>query len=684
LVCTGITSGALQSIDLSGTPEITDIDLSNNCLGSLDVSYCPRLKSLICRKNRLAELDLSGNEPLEYLDCSLNEIRRLNLEGNLSLRSLRCSHNAIEELISPRSTALEELICHYNGIKSLNISLNRGLKRIECAGNSLLELNLASNTALEYLDCTSNKLEALPLRRNEMLETLLCSGNSINVLDLRFNPRLKVLNCSSNELKTLDLSGNPLLESFKGNDNHFSTLDVSMLSHLSVLECRCPEMITLLMDRGQNVEVSVGDTTSIRYLDDIARITDPFFLEYLLGFFDSNGDGILTMQEAETITSVNIDTDKVETLDGIECLTGLKFLKCEGSVDDLGRPTGRLTSLDLSHNDNIEQVLCGHNSISKLDLSGATELRTLWCFDNRLTNLDVSECKALTDLNCERNLIGVLELTSNDRLVSLDCSPMAGEEGANVLKEVHLANVRIDYINGNKRRNICCIPPRTDLYVNNVLLNALQVPFMFNYNAKDFSFEDKTFKNTPGAQWDHNMKLNGTGFTYKGNYIRIVERNYSSYAFSSPSRNPFNRSGSDDLTIIAKVKGESSSSFSIFSCRSDNYGYCYMFREGDASTRYFYLHDNRAYGSATNILVNTLPNIVAARASNGKVWMESFTDNIKGNAQPLSWGDQTDVISLFYGGTGSEYWRGDFYWIFLSLNALSNEEIQQVIDYNEN
>jgi hypothetical protein len=39
---------------------------------------------------------------------------------------------------------------------------------------------------------------------------------------------------------------------------------------------------------------------------------------------------------------------------------------------------------------------------------------------------------------------------------------------------------------------------------------------------------------------------------------------------------------------------------------------------------------------------------------------------------------------LFTGNYYGEDWGGDFYWIYVSPTALTDEQIQQVIDYNEN
>lgn len=693
ITCRGEVCGQLSQADLSGFPNLTTIDLSNNRLTSLDVSPCPQLKILNCSNNSIEYLDLSGNEPLEHLDCSGNALASLDLYGNYSLTSAKCDNNRLTSLRTPRSTALMMLAFNGNLVESIDLSNNRELKYLACSGNRLSTLNLSSNNVLHYLDCSSNSLKALSVRRNESLETLICADNGLVSLYLRYNTRLNTLDCKGNSIGTLDLSGNSLLESLDCGGNKLKTLDVSGLDHLADLKCNCEGMQTLLISARQSIEgittyrnqLYINDATEVRRIEDLAYFADPVFKAYLVEYYDSDGDGELSRLEADTVTSLNIDTDNVGTLDGIEYLSGLKYLKCEGSSDGSGKTRGKLTSLDLSKNHYLEQVLCGRNRIETIDVSGCPELKTFWCYDNRLESIDVSSCTGLMDLNCEGNMIQNLDLSVNEKLVSLDCSPMAGDNGVNTLLEVHIGDIRIDYIYGTRRRrNVTNIPATTDLYVDNSLIPTLKVPFMFNYNAKSFLMEERAFYNSPGAKWEVDMTLNGDGFCCKDDYVQIEPGTFFQYHFSSPVNNPFNRRDNDDLTIIAKVKGNQPNQFSLFACRSSDSDYNYMFREDSEVPEYFYLHDSRNRDTATGLIVNSSPNIVIVRARRGKIWLESYTDGLMSQVNDVSWGGSSNAISLFYGGINDEYWSGDFYWMCLSLEALTDEEIKQVIDYNEN
>ena len=54
-------------------------------------------------------------------------------------------------------------------------------------------------------------------------------------------------------------------------------------------------------------------------------------------------------------------------------------------------------------------------------------------------------------------------------------------------------------------------------------------------------------------------------------------------------------------------------------------------------------------------------------------------------ASNVSWGSSTTGVSFFSGRVGgNENFDGIFYWMYLSNEALTDAEVQQVINYNEN
>lgn len=693
LVCkgTGPQTGALSEVDLSFNPELAYIDLSNNKLTGIDISCCPNLKGLDCSGNLIEAIDLSDNEPLESVNCSGNVISSLDLTYNTSLTVLDCGKNRITSISGNRSTALKSLSCNDNLLDSLDVRKNKGLEHLDCGKNNLTSLDLRDNDALKALLCQDNQLSGLTLRRNISLDSLFCNGNPIAILNVSYNTELTHLNCSRTDISSLDISKNKKLEYLDCSDTDLAYLDICGLPALESLFCNSSSLTTLFIEDGRSLkgitadrdEEHISPGTIVRSHEGYATIEDPVFKEYLLKYYDTDKDGNLSLDEALSITSVNICTDNVRTLKGISALTNLRYLSCEGTYDHFGNTNGKLVELDLSGNHQLEQLICDSNRLTSLDLSSAPKLRTLWCFRNNLTSLDLSGNPALADLNCEFNQISSLDLSSNAVLASLDCSPMNDSEGKNCLESVTLSEQRIKYINDRTvPRSPSNIPSQTKLNFT----VPFPMDFMFNFNSKQFDKETNTISNASGAMWSRNLVLSKQPFYVYSDHIGIEYGNCMEVHFSSPMENPFNR---DDehrtLTLIAKVAGNDMDHISLFSNRGTEFNY--MFREGESSTRYFYLHDSRSYGYAPYILADELPATVVVRAgSDGNLTMMTFKNGEKTSTStsPQGWGMPSDGIGFFCGGYGQgEYWSGDFYWMFMSLEELSDEEILNVIEYNE-
>ena len=673
LRCRGASTsgGRLSCLDLSVLPGLLYLDISNNPrIDALDLSSLPVLEELHCDACGLTSLELGKNPALRVLTCDSNRINTIHGSTSLALRHLSCEENALSELDIRRNTALQYL------------SFN---------GNEVKEISLINNAELDTLICDENLLETLYLRKNPKLRVLSCQNNDITSIGVDGSASLEDFRCNGNDLKLLDIDGCTSLRTLDCSSNQIESLDVSQCHSLTDLRCSCISMHTLYIDRNHPIEGIVPDRsdervysmTNILAHDDAVSIPDAAFREYLLKYYDSNKDGILSVEECTNVTQINVSGDDVRYLSGLSYFKNLKVLKCSGTRSQTGEIKGMLTSLDVSQNPLIEQLICDNNRITSLNLGNNAALRTLWCQYNSLTSLNVESNKLLQDLRCEGHRIGSLNLRANTALASLDCSPMADAQGNCCLKSVSLASQRINFINAlTNRRNVSNIPSSTTLYTDRFSSGC-----MFNYNCRDYDSDTWTIKNDPDAQWDHDLVFNSSVSTasYNGEkclYISLGQ--YFAYKFNTSAENPFNRDiKNNTLTIIAKVRGISTSYYSIFSNRGNDYNY--MFREGDVSTRYFYLHDSRGCGQASYLTVNSLPNIVAARAtSDNYIFVQSFTDGITGTKQISSWGNPSDGIALFAGDIyGGEPWRGYFYWIFVSLEELSDEEIQAVIDYNE-
>ena len=166
------------------------------------------------------------------------------------------------------------------------------------------------------------------------------------------------------------------------------------------------------------------------YITD-ANVPDKTFREYLLKQFDKDGNGVLTPAERYAVTEIDVENKYISNLSGLQFFPNLKVLNCSHN---------RLTSLDVSKNTVLQELVCWENQLTSLDVSQNTALQELACFENQLTSLDVSQNPALQKLNCGHNRLTSLEVSKNTELTYLDC-------GYNRLTELDVSkNTELTYL----------------------------------------------------------------------------------------------------------------------------------------------------------------------------------------------------------------------------------------------
>lgn len=153
------------------------------------------------------------------------------------------------------------------------------------------------------------------------------------------------------------------------------------------------------------------------YVGDV-NITEVFrdqkFQAWLLKSSNLGGvgaDGILTEEERQAVTELNLSGLGLTSLEGLEVFPNLQALYCSNN---------QLTSLDLSQNMNLKRLNCSFNRITQLDLTGHSELISLNCEMNLLTSLTLTGCTDLLSMYCRNNLLTSLDLTDNTKLVFIE------------------------------------------------------------------------------------------------------------------------------------------------------------------------------------------------------------------------------------------------------------------------
>lgn len=216
--------------------------------------------------------------------------------------------------------------------------------------------------------------------------------------------------------------------------------------------------------------------------------------------------------------------------------------------------------------------------------------------------------------------------------------------------------------------------------------SALPTPFSFNYNAKNYNATTYTLYKEDGQLVDYDAVITGNNLqniTYNTTYISIG--NVSSMAAIIPGTwNQYieRSAAASEFTIIAKTR--TTSGENIFANRRTYNNYNYMLRPKLSQLAF---HGQSAVGTLN--INNSNPVIYSARVdSNLKLRLDNWTEGTYQDNLSYAWGPaNTGQTSCLFNGISdllTEQWKGDFYWIYLAQKTLTDAEVQQVIDYNEN
>ena len=202
------------------------------------------------------------------------------------------------------------------------------------------------------------------------------------------------------------------------------------------------------------------------------------------------------------------------------------------------------------------------------------------------------------------------------------------------------------------------------------------VPFSVNFNAKNYDSNSKTLLKTSGQLVDVDAVVTAGTPTVSDGYLTIAS---GTRATISGYQTYFNRDNNNpNLTIISK--------------QNTNGNYCHMFANRDSNYNWMYrCYSNKLtlHGSSETgqLAVTTQPVIESVRInSNRQYQYNNYTDNTTSSGSSFNYGGtNSGKFALFQGYATStgENFVGDFYWVYMSQNTLTDEQVQQVIDYNE-
>lgn len=150
----------------------------------------------------------------------------------------------------------------------------------------------------------------------------------------------------------------------------------------------------------------------------IIPVSDRFFKLSLLGRYDVDGDGELSVKEASGIEIIEINDAGIESLTGIRYFVNLKELRCHVPFSAI---------LDINGSETLERLCFDSPVADRLFVSSSGSLKSLICSAAALEMFDIGEMPSLETLDC-KDCVSLLEvrLTEGQTIDNLILPPWAG------------------------------------------------------------------------------------------------------------------------------------------------------------------------------------------------------------------------------------------------------------------
>ncbi len=511
LVC---SSNALTSLDVSANTQLKRLECDNNYITSLDASHNVQLISLLCRYNYIADTSaleawlatsghygqvlpqsevftLSTINDQTWTGSSITPEPTVTHGGNTLTKDVDYTLSYTNNVTIGTATITVTGIGSYTGVVSKSFTITPFVYHVVSNGSGsygngayitgivggvtdaivLGPLGGASVVSVEFSGCGLTSLDVSTAWELMWgLKYLDCSNNNLTSLDVGSLMQLEVLYCQNNYIADTSALEAWLADGGHSGQvlpqNHFdiSTATLSTIYEQTWTGSAVTPLPTVTysgtplakdtdytLSYTNNVDLGTATVTVTgigSYTGAVSKnfTITPFFYYVITGGSGvSNGayiDGIVggvtdiivpaTLGGADVV-SVNIVGYGITSLD-VSANTQLVQLVCSSNqltsldvsantlLDTLYCSSNQLTALNVSANTQLTQLDCSINQLTALDVSANTQLVQFVCFNNQLTALDVSANTQLTRLSCDSNQLTVLDVSANTQLAQFVCS----------------------------------------------------------------------------------------------------------------------------------------------------------------------------------------------------------------------------------------------------------------------
>jgi len=173
-------------------------------------------------------------------------------------------------------------------------------------------------------------------------------------------------------------------------------------------------------DNGNNIRIyGEGTTFKTEKLpgpSEIIPIEDEVLKKWLVVRYDTDMDQEISYSEALQVKSIDLRSDNVLSIKGIQYFTNLESMDISGSFDEEGGWNGKLTETDFSQNIKLHYFKIDNNNIRHVDLRGLKEINHASFSRNPIEEISFADNKKLQIIGGTKTHIRTCDLSGLDEL----------------------------------------------------------------------------------------------------------------------------------------------------------------------------------------------------------------------------------------------------------------------------
>lgn len=214
---------ALEELNLSGTEDVSKLEIYDSELSSLIMGDISRLKEIYLRRlENLQNINFSNAQSVEKVEISEVPNLYLATKNLTSVKELVVSDNRKMRKLDLRAMqGLEKLSWEHGSIRKISWGKKEKLQYISVFNNKLTgEFNVEKFPVLETLCCDNNKIESISAETQNLLARIECQDNVLQTIRLR-SAHIRFMDCTKNPNVKIYLGKKPQDLGEEGGSNYF-------------------------------------------------------------------------------------------------------------------------------------------------------------------------------------------------------------------------------------------------------------------------------------------------------------------------------------------------------------------------------------------------------------------------------------------------------------------------------